>query len=209
MWPLVRRRNPAAARLLEAMEAEHRAVVPAIEALTAAQRYRSAPADAPREELIQAVDVLTAVLLPHLDREAAEAMPAVARTLTARDWEAWNKQANVRGKPPQELGLEGHWLIDEIDPEGYQVVIHQVPAVPRFILLHGFARPYRRRRNALVEPACISRTRWRFPVTAYRRGARSNRPGGRLTVPCQRGPAASVWRAGRACRGQALPTSMP
>lgn len=62
------------------------------------------------------------MLLPHLDREVAEAMPQVAQTLTAREWNAWNMQANVKGKSPLELGLEGHWLIDEIDPEGYQVV---------------------------------------------------------------------------------------
>ena len=92
------------------------------------------------------------MLLPHLDREVAEAMPVVPQTLTAREWEAWNKQANVKGKPLRELGLEGHWLIDEIDPEGYQVVAHQVPAVARFILLHGFARPYRRRRDAWWSP---------------------------------------------------------
>jgi hypothetical protein len=153
LWPLVRRRNPAAAGLLEAMEAEHRAIVPEVDTLTAAaQRYRSAPGDAARLELIQALDALTGVLLPHLDREVAEAMPVVSQTLTARDWEAWNKQANVKGKPPRELGLEGHWLIDEIDPEDYQVVVSQVPAVPRFILLHGFARPYRRRRDAWWSP---------------------------------------------------------
>ena len=76
----------------------------------------------------------------------------VSQTLTAREWEAWNKQANVKGKPLRELGLEGHWLIGEIDPEGYQVVAHQVPTVPRFILLHGFARSCRRRRDAWWSP---------------------------------------------------------
>ena len=99
LWPLIRRRNPAAAGLLEAMETEHRAIVPAIDALTAAaQRYRSAQGDAPREELIATLDALTSVLLPHLDREVAQAMPVVSQTLTAREWEAWNKQAN---DPPQ------------------------------------------------------------------------------------------------------------
>ena len=114
------------------------------------------PGDTPREELIQALDALTSVLLPHLDREVAEAMPVVSQTLTAREWEAWNKQTNVKGKPLRELGLEGHWLIDEIDPEGYQVVADQVPAVPRFILLHGFARPYRRRRDGWWSPQVMA-----------------------------------------------------
>jgi hypothetical protein len=153
LWPLIRRRNPAAAPLLAAMEADHRAIVPAIGDLTAAaQHYRSTRDDAPRLELVEALDALTGVLLPHLDREVAEAMPVVAQTLTARQWDAWGKESNVKGKSLRQLGLEGHWLLDEIDPEGYQVVTRQVPAVPRFILLHGFARLYRRRRDAWWSP---------------------------------------------------------
>lgn len=69
LWPLIRQRNPAAGGLLEAMETEHRAIVPAIDALTAAtKRYRSAQGDIPGEDPIQALDALTSVP-PHLDRE--------------------------------------------------------------------------------------------------------------------------------------------
>ena len=108
LWPLPRQRNPAAAGLLEAMETEHRVIVPAIDALTAAtRRCRSAQGDAPREELIEALDALTSVLLPHLDREVAEAMPVVSQTLTAREWEAWNKQANVKGSRCGNSGWTG------------------------------------------------------------------------------------------------------
>jgi hypothetical protein len=159
LWPLVRRHNAAAAGLLDAMAADHRVIVPAIGALTAAARhYRSAPDDAARLELIAALDALTGVLLPHLDREVAEAMPVVARSVPARDLAAWDKAANVKGKPLRELGLRGHWLIEEIDPEGYQVVVTQVPAIPRFILLHGFARSYQRRTSAWWNPAAGAET---------------------------------------------------
>jgi len=149
LWPLIRRHNPAAAPLLAAMEADHRAIVPAMQALTtAAQQYRSTSSDDPRQQLVHALDSLTAVLEPHLDREVAEAMPVVAQALTARDWNAWNHKYNIKPKSPWQLGLDGQWLLDEIDPEGYQAVVHQVPAVPRFILLHAFPRPYRRRTSA-------------------------------------------------------------
>jgi Hemerythrin HHE cation binding domain len=81
LWPLIRRGNPAAAGLLEAMQAEHRAIMPAIEAvIAAAQNYRSEPDDAARLDLIQALDALTGVLLPHLDRELAGAMPRIQPT---------------------------------------------------------------------------------------------------------------------------------
>ena len=149
LWPLVRQRNPAAKQLLDAMEVDHRAIVPAMQALTAAARqYRSTDNDDPRLELVRALDWLTGVLEPHLDREVRDAMPVVAQALTARDLGAWNQTYNIKPKSPWQLGLDGQWLLDEIDPEGYQVVVQQVPAVPRFILLHGFARPYRRRRSA-------------------------------------------------------------
>jgi len=108
LWPLIRRRNPAAAGLLEAMETEHRAIVPAIDALTAAaERYRSAQGDAPREELIEALDALTSVLLPHLDREVSEAMPVVSQTLTAREWRPGTSRPTSRGSRCGNSGWKG------------------------------------------------------------------------------------------------------
>ena len=126
LWPLVRQRNPAAKQLLDAMEADHRAVVPAMQALTAAARqYRSTDNDDPRLKLVRALDWLTGVLEPHLDREVRDAMPVVAQALTARDLGAWNQTYNIKPKSPWQLGLDGQWLLDEIDPEGYQVVVQQ------------------------------------------------------------------------------------
>ena len=67
-------------------------------------------------------------------------------------WHAVEQQYNIKPKSLAQLGMEGHWLLDGIDPEGYQIVVHTVPAVPRFILLHGFARAYRRRAQARWQP---------------------------------------------------------
>ena len=76
LWPLVRQRHPAAEQLLDAMEADHRPIVPAMQALTAAARqYRSTDNDDLRLELVRALDWLTGVLEPHLDREVRDAMP--------------------------------------------------------------------------------------------------------------------------------------
>ena len=146
LWPLVRTRNPAAGALLDSLEADHRQIAPAAEALTAAgRRYAETTADEPRAELAGAVDTLAAVLFPHLEREVDEAMPVVSASITQAEWHAVEKKYNIKPKSLAQLGMEGHWLLDGIDAEGYQVVVHTVPAVPRFILLHGFARSYRRR----------------------------------------------------------------
>ncbi len=153
LWPLVRERNPAAGALLDSLEAEHRRISPAAATLTAAgQRYAAAATGQPRAELVAALDALTAVLLPHLDREVEEAMPVVSASITSAEWNAVDQRYNIKPKSFAQLGMEGHWLLDGIDPEGYQVVVHTVPALPRFILLHGFARAYRRRSQARWQP---------------------------------------------------------
>ena len=119
---------------------------------SAGRRYAETTADEARGELVTALDGLTAVLLPHLDREVEEAMPVVSASITRADWQAVEQRYNIKPKSLAQLGMEGHWLLDGIDAEGYDVVVHTVPAVPRFILVHGFARAYRRRARARWEP---------------------------------------------------------
>ncbi|WP_229841132.1 hemerythrin domain-containing protein [Streptomyces brasiliensis] len=153
LWPLVRERAPAAAPLLDSLETDHRRINPAAAALTAAaRRYAATTADGTRVELLTALDTLTNVLVPHLEREVEEAMPVVSAHITHAEWHAWDQKYNVKPKSFAQLGREGHWLLDGIDPEGYRIVAHQVPAVPRFILLYGFARAYRRRTAAWWQP---------------------------------------------------------
>jgi hypothetical protein len=163
LWPLVRARNPAAGALLDSLEAEHRLIGPVAAALTAAgQRYMETVADEPRAELAGALDELAVVLFPHLDREVEEAMPVVSASITQGEWQAVEREHNIKPKSLAQLGMEGHWLLDGIDAEGYQVVVGTVPAVPRFILLHGFAGAYRRR----------ARARWQPGIQAERAAAR-------------------------------------
>src|SRR5689334_10567271 len=158
LWPLVRARNPTAGALLDSLEAEHRLIGPAAAALTSAgRRYAATAADGPRAALVTALGELAAVLFPHLDREVEEAMPVVSASITQAEWHAVEQEYNIKPKSLAQLGMEGHWLLDGIDAEGYQVVVHTVPAVPRFILLHGFARAYRRRAQARWQPGVQAR----------------------------------------------------
>ena len=84
VWPLVRERNPAAGALLDSLEADHGRIDPAATMVTAAgQRYAATTTDGPRAELVAALDALTTVLLPHLDREVEEAMPVVSASITS------------------------------------------------------------------------------------------------------------------------------
>lgn len=145
LWPLVRARAPEAADLLDSMEADHARIAPAAEATAvAAREYAATTTDPPRVALAGALDGLLEVLVPHLDREVAEAMPVVAASISDREWNEIEQTHNIKPKATRQLAMEGHWLLEGIDPEGYDVVVHKVPAVLRFVLLHGFGRTYRR-----------------------------------------------------------------
>jgi hypothetical protein len=76
-------------------------------------------------------------------------MPVVAASVTAAEWHEWDQRTNVKPKGLRQLGMEGHWLIDGADADRRATVVALVPPVPRFVLLHGFAVPYRRRTNRL------------------------------------------------------------
>lgn len=149
LWPLVRGRNPQAAAVLDDMEADHLRVAPLVEACdTAAHAYGSGTSDETRVALLDALRHLCAVLVPHLEREEQETMPLVSVNVTAAEWRALDQKYFIKPKTLPQLGFEGHWLLDGLDPERSQVVVHQVPPIPRLVLLHGFARQYRRRATA-------------------------------------------------------------
>lgn len=153
LWPLVRLRNPDATELLDSMEADHARIAPAADEVAASAReYTTTTTDPPRVALTAALDDLLDVLVPHLDREVAEAMPVVSASITEREWDAVEQEHNIKPKTTRQLAMEGHWLIEGADPQTYDVVVHKVPAVQRFVLLHGFGRAYRRRAAARWSP---------------------------------------------------------
>ncbi|MCW2571152.1 MAG: hypothetical protein JWO88_1210 [Frankiales bacterium] len=161
LWPLVRSLDPSTAHLLDQMEHDHAQNAPAIAALKEATRRYADDGGAPaREGLLEALAALRAVLDPHLLREENEMMPIVARTLSNSRWEAFNHEHYVKPKSKSELGQEGHWLIDSIDPAGYKIVVGNVPPIPRFVLLHAFAGRYAR--------ACAARWGADVPIKPLR-----------------------------------------
>jgi hemerythrin-like domain-containing protein len=154
LWPLVRALNPSAGDLIDQMERDHAQIAPAMGTVNAATRRYAADGSAQaRDGVVAALESLRAVLDPHLRREEQEMMPVVSKTLTHAQWEKFNQEQFIKPKSKNELGREGHWLIDSIDPAGYKVVVGNVPAIPRFILLHAFAGRYARDCAARWGPA--------------------------------------------------------
>ena len=145
LWPLMRSLDPSAGDLLDQMEHDHAQITPEMAELSTATRGYSDSGSAPaRDGVVQALASLRAVLDPHLHREETEMMPIVSRALTNAQWEDFNQEHYIKTKSKSELGQEGHWLIDSIDPAGYKIVVGNVPPIPRFVLLHAFAGRYAR-----------------------------------------------------------------
>jgi hemerythrin-like domain-containing protein len=153
LWPALLARNPDAAALVESLEVDHAHIAPAAHAVSVtASAYAATTDDRARAAFSAALEQLDAVLAPHLTREVAEAMPVVAASLTHREWDELERKYKVSSKSTTELALEGHWLLDDLDAEGRDVVVHVVPAIPRFVVIHWFAGRYRRRAAACWSP---------------------------------------------------------
>jgi len=161
LWPLVRGRNPSAGPILDRMEVDHTRVVPAIDQMRAATRcYRDDGSGL--TDALSALSALEEPLLPHLRGEEDEAMPVVSASITDAEWRAWDQKFNVRGKSISRLAAEGHWLMDGLDPDRYETLVHLVPAPVRVLIVRGYARRYRtasaRRWGSAVDVAPLKRT---------------------------------------------------
>jgi hemerythrin-like domain-containing protein/uncharacterized protein YndB with AHSA1/START domain len=153
LYPVVRERRPDAAELLDTMDRDHRAVAGSIAQVTsAATSYEQDGSDAARRRLMDAIDALRDALYPHLRREEDDVMPIVSACMTHEEWRAIDQEHNLDPKTKKELGIEGHWLIDDADDADRAIVLGLVPPIPRFILLHGLRRAYRRRSDACWRP---------------------------------------------------------
>ena len=154
LWPLVRSLDPSVGDLLDQMENDHARIAPQMAELTTATRgYSDRSSAQTRDAVLAALASLRAVLDPHLHREETDMMPIVSRALTNQQWEDFNQEHYIKPKSKSELGGEGHWLIDSIDPAGYAIVVGNVPPIPRFVLLHAFAGRYARACAARWGPA--------------------------------------------------------
>ena len=139
------------------MDDDHREIARSIDAVeAAASAYGQSDEPPARARLVAAIGELNEVLLPHLQREEEQVMPIVSEALTEAEWLAIEHEHNVKPKGIAQLGKEGHWLIDDASAEDRAKVLGLVPAVPRFVLLHGYGRSYRRGRDACWRPSAAA-----------------------------------------------------
>jgi hemerythrin-like domain-containing protein len=156
LYPMVRAKNASAAELLDSMDADHKRIDPAMGKFSAAsEQWGASSDDSARVALLTALDDLEQVLLPHLEREENEMMPVVSASITHRDWHTWDQQTNIKPKPMPKLAEEGNWLLDGLTGERRDLLLHEVPVVPRYIVMYGFGPGYRRRAARRWGPSVV------------------------------------------------------
>jgi len=146
LYPIVRlrtRRDRQASALLDAMNADHQSIVPAMRHLEAVAGAYRRSADV-RGDVVAAIDTLHGRLLPHLEREERQMMPIVSATVTEAEWQHWSHEFNIKPLGPVELFDEGLFIVDDAAPDDRRAVTEMVPAVPRWLMLHVMIKRYRR-----------------------------------------------------------------
>ena len=147
LFPVMRANKPDIGPLIDSMVAEHEAIAAAVTALEEAGRHAEAGEPGAARALGDAVAGLRRVLDPHLEHEERSLSPLVAESVTEEEWAVFEK-SNTEGVKPPDLALQGHWMLDNLDPGGVEVVKKQVPAIPRFIMLRFLGGAYRKRFEA-------------------------------------------------------------
>jgi iron-sulfur cluster repair protein YtfE (RIC family) len=150
IWPvLLDRAEPADRATLEAMEAEHDTIDPALEACREAF---AAVVDHPCADHRNALDVrltaLRAGLADHLRHEESEALPLVQRTMTAAEWESSEKAAG-KGYPLRLIPFLVCWTMDGMPDDVRRSVLGDAGPV------YGLLNRLLRRRHARRERAAF------------------------------------------------------
>ena len=184
LYPLVRQRVPEAAHVLDAVDADHHALIPEIDKLAhSARRYAQDPSA--RTELVSALNELAAVMLPHLQREETDMMPVVSAAVTKAEWDAIEQTHAVSPLKPAELAFTGQWLFDEATEADRAVVRSVVPKPVAWAIETFTTRSYQRRAWRCWYLPQHTRLR-RKPAgrSAWRSLRRSRRCGSWSPIPC-------------------------
>lgn len=146
-WPATLERNPAAAPLLEAMEADHAGLVGPLADL---EQEAAALVEGTGHvfRVLDAIAALSGPLNEHLRREELEMMPVVAQSWTHAEHAEFIK-VFVAGRPLGELIHEGMWLVDNADDHVRQAIFGKVPVPVSFVLRRVFGRRYDQHKQQL------------------------------------------------------------
>lgn len=131
IWPLMRRKladRPDDLAVLDAMEAEHAKIDPALDALERAFDDR----DAGRDDVAGRIDDIVVLLQSHLAHEERDAFPLIRQVITSREWAVLNRTA-MKELSFGEIAQLGPYIVDGAPPEDVRRVLAELPAPLRLV----------------------------------------------------------------------------
>ncbi|GAA2166100.1 hemerythrin domain-containing protein [Actinomadura napierensis] len=140
LWPAMREAlagRPDDLALLDAMEAEHAAVDPAVDAVDAALADReSGPA-----RLGELADALATALTGHLKHEEDAALPLIEATLTPAQWQHFGQVSGQR------VGPDGPritpWMLDGASEQATAAMLAPLPEPVRAVYANEWVPAYK------------------------------------------------------------------
>jgi hypothetical protein len=146
LWPLVRPKLAADAEalaVLDRMEAQHRTLAPAREAVDAAFDAFGQQSNGNADDLVAALDALNAHVTEHLDDEEAHTFALVDGALDDKEFASFEK-ATAKG-----VGLRGAtqffpWILEDADPADAKVALGNLPPPIRALCRRRWIPRYER-----------------------------------------------------------------
>ncbi len=145
IWPLMRCKlasSPDDLAVLDAMEAEHTLIDPALAAVEEAL----AEPDGERGVLADRVDDLSGILRSHLTHEERDALPLIQQTVTAREWSRLNRDS-MRGMDYRWISELVPWVLEGLSERRKQMALRAIPAPMRLLNRYSWEPRYARQRH--------------------------------------------------------------
>jgi iron-sulfur cluster repair protein YtfE (RIC family) len=133
LWPLLRRHTADTAALAEidAMVREHAQIPDALDRIE-----RAFDSD---DDVLPAVNSLSALVRDHLAHEERTVLPLVERNLTDAQWHGF-LETERRKSPPRERPTFLAWVLDDADPQDVDAVLRELPP-PGRVVFRNFIQP--------------------------------------------------------------------
>jgi hypothetical protein len=143
-YPVLIKRVPEQAEMLENVDEEHQAIKVALDAAAAASAaWRVRPSAETGEALAAALDHLNATAQPHLDDEEQKVMPLAAVTFTQKEWDDFGKAAGA-WIPTNKKVIAFGLLTEMLGEADLAHMRKQLPAVIRMLSPLLIERPWKK-----------------------------------------------------------------
>jgi hypothetical protein len=147
-FPMIAAASPDQKPLLEQLEREHAELVTLLDAVDRSiTALVATPTDDTRRAVHDAIAAVRDTLVPHLDVEDEELLPAAARTVDAQEWDAASERA-LRATPKGDMPIVAG-VLDEVVSG---LPADRQPPPPPLVMRVLLAVSWRRRYARFIEP---------------------------------------------------------